>query len=136
MNPNYIYTITLYNCIKAKDNGGKQDIWRKTVLHNCFYKTKEDIVQSGTTLSKACTYTVRIPENNAYRRYPEYCREPEGHFTVSNGDIVVLGECVDEIGADMPAVNFLHKYKPDAFMITTVSDNTGHFVGKHYRLGG
>lgn len=136
MNPNYIYTITLYNCIKAKDNEEKQDLWRKTVLHNCFYKTKEDIVQSGTTLSKACTYTVRIPENNAYKRYLEYCREPEGHFTVSNGDIVVLGECVDEIGADMPAVHFLHKYKPDAFMITTVSDNTGHFVGKHYRLGG
>lgn len=136
MNPNYIYTITLYNCIKAKDNAEKKDIWRKTVLHNCFYKAKKDIVQNGTTLSKACTYTVRIPANNAYRRYPEYCRDPEGHFTASNGDIVVLGECVDEIGADMPAVNLLREYKPEAFMISTVSDNTGYFAGKHYRLGG
>lgn len=136
MNPNYIHTITLYNCIKAKDSGDKQDHWQRTVLKNCFYKAKEEIVPNGTGISKANTYTVRIPEDTRYRRYSEYCKDPEEHFTVSNGDIVVLGECTDEIGKEMAASKLLLKYKPDAFSISTFSDNTGYFAGRHYKIGG
>ena len=28
MNPNYNATITLYNCLRAKDNPGKKDVWK------------------------------------------------------------------------------------------------------------
>ena len=85
MNPNYIYTITLYNCIKAKDSVDKKDTWQRTVIQNCSYKAKEAVVQDGEGLSKANTYTVRIQESAAYRKYQDYCREPEGHFTISSG---------------------------------------------------
>ena len=136
MNPNYVYTITLYNCIKAKDSIDKKERWQRTVIKNCSYKAKEAIVQDGKGLSKANTYTVRIQESAEYRKYQDYCREPEGHFTISAGDIVVLGECMDEINGEMPAVKLLNRYKPDAFMISTFSDNTKYFSGKHYKLGG
>lgn len=136
MNPNYVYTITLYNCIKAKDSGTTKDIWRKTILKDCFYKAGVTIVQNGDAVSKANTYTVRIPEDIRFLRYPNYCKDPEGHFTASTGDIVILGECSDEITDDLPAVKMLIRHKPDAFMVSAFSDNTGHFAGRHYKLGG
>lgn len=136
MNPNYIYTITLYNCIKAKDSVDKKDTWQRTVIQNCSYKAKEAVVQDGEGLSKANTYTVRIQESAAYRKYQDYCREPEGHFTISSGDIVILGECMDEINEKLPAAKLLNRYKPDAFMVSAFSDNTKYFAGKHYKLGG
>lgn len=136
MNPNYIYTITLYNCIKAKDTGTTKDIWRKTTLKDCFYKAGETIVQDGTSVSKVNTYTARIPADDRFIRYPLYCKIPDGHFTVSTGDIVILGECEDEVTDELPAVKLLIKHKPDAFRVSAFSDNTGCLAGRHYKLGG
>ena len=30
----------------------------------------------------------------------------------------------------------MRRHKPNAFRVTAFSDNTGHRLGKHYRLGG
>lgn len=119
MNPNYCHTITLY-----RNQGGA---WSRTVLHNCFWKSGIAITQSDTQAVQSNTYIVRIPKERAN----------EG-FEVSEGDIVVKGECSDEITGKAPntATEVMLRNKPDAFKVTAFSDNTSHRMGKHYRLGG
>lgn len=150
MNPNYRHTITLYNCLMAKDNQEDRDVWIRTVLQDCFYKAESITIQNGTALSpsgaystsKANTYTVRIPENKRYLPYSAWAgleeTERKERFTVSEGDIVVYGECSDVISglSGSTATEVLLKNKPNAFMVTAFADNTIHMFGKHYRLGG
>lgn len=116
-NPNYTHTITLFH----KKLVDKKEIWTSFVISNCFYKCETTISQNGTDVSKSNTYTARIPQ---------------GDIDVSMDDIVVYGSVIDEIGKDMNATQLLHKYKPDAFRVTSISDNTRYLFGKHIRLGG
>lgn len=138
MNRNYVHTITLYCRIRAADSKDKKEHWKRTVLHNCFWKSVTNTGFNGTEASVQNTYVVRIPENSAYLRYPEYIKDPEGYFTVSQGDIVILGECADEITgtAGQTTAQLLNRYKPEAFKVTAFSDNTRFPMGRHYRLGG
>lgn len=119
MNPNYVNTVTIFR----KQSGA----WSKTVLHNCFWKSEIKTVQDGTALNKVNTYTVRIPMQVA-----------DENFTVSTGDVVVLGACHEMITGKSPdtATEVLQRNKPEAFAITAFSDNTSHLLDKHYRLGG
>lgn len=124
MNPNYVHTITIYH--------KQEKLWIKTVLENCFWKSGIAIVPGGTESSKTQvsqtnTYTVRIPMSVA-----------GSDFEVSTDDIVILGECQDDIAGKSPdtAVEVLHRHKPDAFKVTAFADNTSHLMDKHYRLGG
>nr|WP_295278014.1 hypothetical protein [uncultured Blautia sp.] len=168
MNRNYIHTITLYNRIQAADSDDKVERWKKTVLHKCFWKSKISTSFNGTQANVQNTYVVRIPENENYLPYRELIKgkflehdwkDTEGGvildtsgsaivllkkiidgFTVSVGDIVVLGECEDDItgASGQTAAQILNRNKPNAFKVTAFSDNTGHFasLSKHYRLGG
>ncbi|MGI6068911.1 MAG: DUF6751 family protein [Blautia sp.] len=138
MNQNYNHTITLYNCIKAIDTENKKERWIKTVLHNCFYKSQVNTGFNGTQASVQNTYVVRIPEDKRYLPYAEYIKNPEGHFTVSSGDIVVNGDCEEEITgvSGQTAAQVLTRNKPGAFKVTAFSDNASFPVAKHYRLGG
>lgn len=97
------------------------------MLQNCFWKSKIESVQNGTEVNKVNTYTARIPLQSA----------GEG-FVVRNGDVVVLGECLDEITMKSPdtATEVLNRNKPNAFAVTVYTDNTSHLMDKHYRLGG
>ena len=142
MNPNYCHTVTLYNRLKATDNLNMQDIWNRTVLQNCFYKAATVQVQNNTSVSMSNAYTVRIPEDARYLPYRDWKRLPDkerkSYFTVSEGDILICGECDEEITGKSgnAAVQVMQRHKPDAFMVTSFSDNTSHPFGKHYRLGG
>lgn len=144
MNPNYNQTITIYNCFRAADNPeSKADVWQKTVLHNCFYKSvigRTEYAQKNPRMDN--TYTVRIPVSDSYLPYCEWIRLPEEerkmYFTCSQNDIVIRGECEAEITGSSPdtASQVLSRYKPDSFVVTAFSDNTLHLRAKHYRLGG
>ena len=138
MNRNYIRTITLYNRIQAVNSEDKKEHWKKTVLHNCSWKSVVKTGISGTQASVQNTYTVRIPQDSRYLPYSEYAKSPDGYFSVSQGDIVILGECPEEITglSGQTAAQVLNRYKLEAFKITAFSDNTGFPVAKHYRLGG
>ncbi len=139
MNPNYVHTITVYNCLRAADSKKGADEWRRTVLHGCFYKASTAVSQNGTDAMQTNVYTVRIPRSDRYLPYEEWKdREGDGLFTISKGDVIVHGECSDLITGKPPytASQILLKNKPDAFMVTSFSDNTGHRMGKHYRAGG
>lgn len=138
MNQNYVHTITLYNRIKAADSPDKKEYWRKTVLHNCFWKSVVNTGFSGTEASVRNTYVVRVPQDKRYLPYAEYVKSPDGHFTVSQDDIVILGEIAEEITGENGhmAAQVLNRYKPQAFKVTAFSDNTSFPMAKHYRLGG
>lgn len=142
MNPNYVHTITLYSCLKAKDSADKKDRWIRTVLKGCFYKAEMTEIQNGVEATKSNSYTVRIPQSSKYHPYHLWkdlvIKGRKGVFTVTEGDIVVLGECTDEITGASPdtAAEVLRRHKPDAFRVSAFADNTSHRMGKHYRLGG
>lgn len=139
MNQNYIHTITLYNCLKAADNSERKDIWYRHVMTDCFYKAAIVQMNSGTSAGMNNTYTVRIPESERYRPYAEWMKLSDTNrkrfFTLRVDDIVVYGSCPESIG-EIAAAQLLVRYKPDAFRVTAVSDNTTFPIGKHYRLGG
>lgn len=144
MNPNYNQTVTVYNCFRAEDNpDNTKDIWQKTVLNNCFYKNvigRSEYADKAPKMNSA--YTVRIPASGKYKPYREWIQLPEEErgefFTCSQKDIVVRGECTDEITGSSPdtASQVLSRNKPDAFVVTAFADNTSHRLAKHYRLGG
>lgn len=143
MNPNYIHTITVFNCLKAADNpNSMKDTWQKTVLHDCYYKNMMGRVDSEKTSKMQNVYTARIPKSDSYLPYHEWAQKQEAartsYFTFSLGDIIVRGECNDLITGTSPntATELLQKYKPDAFLVTAFSDNTSHQMSKHYRVGG
>lgn len=138
MNQNYIHTITLYNRIQAADSKDKKEHWKRTVLHNCFWKAQVNTNFNTTQASVQNTYVVRIPKDGRYLTYAEYKDSPEEHFTVSQGDIVICGECAEEITVESgkTAAQVLNRYKPSAFKVTAFSDNTSFLLAKHYRLGG
>lgn len=138
MNQNYSHTITLYNRIKAADRNERKERWIKTTLFNCFWKSVVNTGFNGTSSIVDNTYVVRIPEDERYMKYAEFKGDPDGHFTVSQDDIVVLGECLEEITNEPghTAAQLMLRYKPNAFKVTAFSDNTSFLVAKHYRLGG
>lgn len=143
MNPNYIHTITVYNRMKAKDTAAKKEEWHKTVIPDCSWRcSTEDIqqqVQSGVTnRDQKENYTVRIPRNEKFRNYEEWKKAPAEYFTLSKQDIIILGECQDEITGASPntAAEVMQRHKPDAFLVKSFTDNTSHLVGKHYKVGG
>lgn len=139
-NENYIHTITLYNCLKASDSPSKREKWYRHTIDGCFYKCSLMDVQNGTQATKSSAYTVRIPQNGQYKSYREWKNlsdeERQQCFTFSSGDIVVHGECTENIGEGKAAAQLLAGNKPDAFKITAVADNSGSRFAKHYRLGG
>ena len=118
-NPNYVHTITIFRY----QNG----TWTKSVFHNCFFKSEITKTQDGTDARQVNTYTVRVPLAVAGMG-----------LTVSMDDIVIKGDCQDEITGKSPntAAQVLLRNKPNAFKVTAFSDNASHRMGKHYRLGG
>lgn len=138
MNQNYIHTITLYNRIRAADSPDKKEHWKRTVLRDCFWKSVVNTGFSGTEASVRNTYVARIPQDGRYLPYHEFTKSPDGHFTVSQGDIVVHGECSEEISGETgkTAAQLIERYRQEAFRVTAFSDNTAFPVDKHYRLGG
>ena len=119
MNPNYNQIITVFRKVGTA--------WSKSVFEQCFWKSGITVVQNDTEASQTNTYTVRIPLEAA-----------GSDFSASPGDVVVLGECADEITGKSPntAAEVLRRNKPAAFLVSAYSDNTAYRMAKHYRLGG
>lgn len=127
MNPNYNQTITVYN--KCKDEHGK-DVWTRQVIRDCFFKATTGIASGGNSGSAANLYS----KNMYVARIPE----ETGKVLLHEGDIIVKGEAAEEITSSSPntATEVLKRYQPNAFRVTSFSDNTAFSVDKHYRAGG
>lgn len=142
INPNFTQTITLYNHVPARYTPEKKERWYRKVLDQCFFKAETRVVKLNEEASKESTYTVRIPPSDKYLPYPEWVATTEDgkkqYFTMAEDDIVVLGECLEEVTGEKgaTATEVLLRHKPDAFQVTSIADNTARRLGKHYRLGG
>ena len=75
--------------------------------------------ENGKGLQMANGYTVRIPQSLKYKPYREWCSleetEREQYFTLSENDIVIKGECREEITGTGAATasQILNKHKPE-----------------------
>lgn len=136
MLPTFDYTITILNKLKATHSATKLDVWKKTVLHNCFFSTQAIRNISGSTVSVGSNFICRIPKNEEYRPYNEWMQDLEG-FTFSTGDYIIKGEVIEDIITPNNIRSVIEKYKPNAFEIRFFKDNTGtvEFL-EHYHLEG
>lgn len=134
--PTFDYTITILNKLKATHSTTKLDIWKKTVLDNCYFSTQAVRNISGSTVTVGNNYICRIPKNINYRPYNQWIEDLEG-FTFSTGDYIVKGEVTEDIITPNNIRSIVDKYRPNAFEIRFFKDNTGivEFL-EHYHLEG
>ena len=123
INPTFKDTVTVYHQIKDKDR--PITTWKRSVYEECFFGAVDAESLSGNTLSDASTYIVRIPYE-------------EKAIDIAKGDVVVKGEVIDEIVdvAGQRINDLLARYKPDAFTVRSVADNTKIPFAAHYKAVG
>lgn len=136
--PTWIHTVTVLNKRAGRDSADYLDIWKKTVLRDCFWAGEQTRGRSGRMTSSAevnegASYVLRVPRDPEYRPYREWNGDMEG-FTFSPGDYIILGEVAEEITPEtVQAV--VELYRPDAFEVQLFKDNTDGPL-PHYRLEG
>lgn len=125
INPTFKDTVTLYHPREETENGQTVTKWVRKVFKECFFG--ENIAENltGNTLSPASSYTVRIP----------FAGET---VAIAPGDVIVKGSVTDEVEdvAGKRVNDLLAKYRPDAFTVRAVSDNTKIPQGAHYKAVG
>lgn len=95
----YSNRVSILNKLKRGDGTSGSDEWFVTVVDNvAWYRNSERTVSnSGVYIGEY--KTILIPFNTAYLPYDEWKNNTEGHFTVSEGDYIVLGEVTEDITA-------------------------------------
>lgn len=114
-------TITLYHCDLSK---GKPT-WSKHVIANCFLQIKP----------------ARQQVDMSWRDGVEgVCRIPAPAPAVALGDIIVRGNCADEIDvtvAGSRANDLLERSRANAMRVTEIHDNSrAHVAVPHVYIGG
>lgn len=127
-------TITIYN--RYDDPTTDIVTWYRTVLHNCFWKASGDKVSIGQVILDSKSVLCRIPKNDSYMDRFEWIQldttdeAKSDYFTLGIGDIIVKGECTDEINeyaAGKHSSELLEKYRPyqKCMEIEDLAINTG-----------
>lgn len=134
--PHWNDTVTVVNKLAARDSATKLDTWKKTVLHNCFFKQLVQRDIAGTTVSVGTSSICRIPKNPDFKPYHEWKEDISDGFTLSAGDYIFKGELNEDVTADN-IVSLYNSHKPNAMSVKAVSDNSD-FLGlaEHYRAEG
>ena len=57
---------------------------------------------------------------------------------ISKGDLIIRGQITETVTGKSPntASEILDRYKPDAFRVAGVSNNSASFIGKHVKVVG
>ena len=122
----YDSTVTLLNKLDAKDAALAQDAYYKTILTGCMWSDSSTrTVGSDGTVSIATAHQVQIPEMADYLPYREWVKPEnrDGHFTVREGDYVILGEVTEDVTpSNYRAV--IKAYEPQAFQVQAFQDCT------------
>lgn len=141
-------TITVYNKYIDAD---KKITWYRTVIPNCFWKylsagviTRHSSTNYHTIRLETNIVTCRIPKDKKYLSNKDWnnSESRSEYFTLSVGDVIVRGECVDEINeyeSGNRSSDFLklHKAQGEAFTVGSVSINTGtDKCCEHYLISG
>lgn len=137
-------TITIYN--RYEDDHTNLVRWYKTIVSGCFYKDAGNKIQVGNTVIETNDIICRIRKDDRFLPNYEWNAKPadqkQDYFTLSVGDIIVLGEVADDIDeyhSGMRSNDIIDKYKAlqGCFKIEQVADNTGGGRGsEHYYAKG
>jgi hypothetical protein len=121
-------TVTLYNRYDGMDANGRTAItWYRRILPNCFWDEEFGTATIGVTELNTHNIVCKIPQDAAYLPYLDWaaCEERDEHFTLSRGDIIILGAVEDEVSVGMTANQLLDKYaRSGAMTVQTASDKT------------
>ena len=142
-------TVTIYN--KLVDDSTQEVTWYRTVVENCFWKYENNIYRVGrsynsTLVLEAKDVICRIPKDDKFVDKREWKNlsdsERSEHFTLGNGDIIILDEVNDEIDeyeAGKRSTDLVAKYKElqGCIEVDTYVINVGTGVPiEHYRVNG
>lgn len=134
LTPTFDYTITVLNRYE-NDPETFGDGWKKTIIPLCSWTCQTVRTVNNGNVEIGSSYVVRIPKNPDYKPYKEWLKTLDG-FTLSTGDYVIKGEVTEEV-TPSNIITLMEKYRPDAFEIRTVKDNTGIIEAlEHYRVEG
>ncbi len=133
--PYWDTTITVLSKLSGKDSATKIDTWKKTALHGCFWKSVVQRAISGTSVDVGQSVVCRIPQTAGFKSYREWSQNIADGFAISPGDYIVRGEIAESIEAATVAA-VVQKYRPDAFTVRAVSDNTRFGIIPHIRVEG
>lgn len=132
-------SITVLNKLKRVDSITGLDIWYKSVIKNCVYsKTKISNV-NGTVVSMGVQFTILIPFNNKYVPYYKwkYLENKDTRFTLSNQDILILGEIKEKEITPNNIVSIKNKYSPNACEIRNIEEVENKFDTRYqFRVNG
>jgi len=126
------HTITVYN--KFTDTQTDVIRWFKQVIHDCFWQLSGTELTVGKTILNSKSIICRIPKDDKFMEKQEWIKLPNdqmgNYFTLSQGDIIVKGECdfvIDEYTKGYRSSDLLGQYREyQACMeITEWSNNTG-----------
>ena len=125
----YNQKVTILNKLKRADSANNVDEWHKTVISDAaWYSQVERTVQSSSVAIGSYIVCL-IPYHEEFLAYSDWkqAEMQAGHYTISSGDYIVLGEVEEEITASN-VVSVMSKYEPD---VCTVK----HFEVAHSRFG-
>ena len=139
------YSITIYN--QFTDETTEVVTWQKTIIPSqCFWKHVTQEIVVNNTIVEHDTVICRFPEQpNFLSPYVWVTSDAEaraGKFTLQPKDIVVYGECdeeIDEYSRGHRSTDLLEKYRKiqGCLEITSVSINTmSGMILPHYNVRG
>ena len=131
-------TITIYN--KYTDTQTQLVSWYRNVVTDCFWKLDGSTVKVGDVTLDSKSIICRIPKDDKFLEKQEWIKLPNdqmgNYFTLAPGDIIVKGECpqeIDEYTSGHRSTDLLGRYREyQACMeITEYSNNDG--IGRNNR---
>lgn len=107
----YNQKVTILNKLKRVDSKTGVDVWRKSTADDVAWYTKSARSAGNSSVFIGTYITVLFPFNSRYLPYMEWKKpgNQEGHFTMSSGDYIILGDVDEEVTAKN-IIEVLEKY--------------------------
>lgn len=114
----YNQKITILNKLKRTDGLTGVDVWHKYVIEDAAWYTDSARSASSSAVFIGTYITVLIPFHEEYLPYREWKKagNQEGHYTISQGDYVILGDVPETITAQN-LVETIKTYGEDACLV-------------------
>ena len=98
----YNQRVTILNKLKRTDSKTGVDVWRKSTVDDVVWYTKSARSAGSSSVFIGTYITVLFPFNSRYLPYMEWKKpgNQDGHFTMSSGDYIILGDVPENITAN------------------------------------
>jgi hypothetical protein len=95
----YNQKVTILNKLKRADSQGDLDEWHKTVIEDAAWYSQVQRTVYNSSVHIGSYIICLIPYHSEYLDYFEWKKpgNQHGHYTISSGDYLVLGEVSEEI---------------------------------------